>query len=103
MQTAGYLVGIVVELTAGVQHGHDDFRCRSALFRVHVNRNAPAVIRDRHGFVRVDRYRDLTAKTCQRLVDRVVDDLENHVVKTRAVIGVADVHARPFAHGFEAL
>ena len=37
-----------------------------------------------------------------RLVDRVVDDLEGHVVQAGAVIGVADVHARPLAHGVEA-
>ena len=29
-----------------------------------------------------------------RLVDRVVDQLEDHVVQTRGVVGVADVHAR---------
>jgi hypothetical protein len=46
---------------------------------------------------------DAVAIARQRLVDRVVDDLENHVMKARAVIGVADVHAGPFADGLEAL
>jgi hypothetical protein len=31
--------------------------------------------------------------TGQRLVDRVVHDLEDHVVQAGAVIGVADVHS----------
>ena len=39
----------------------------------------------------------------QRLVDGVVDDLVDHVMQAGAVIGVADIHARPLAHGIEAL
>ncbi len=39
----------------------------------------------------------------ERFVDRVVDDLVDHVVQAGAVIGVADIHARPLAHGIEAL
>jgi len=39
----------------------------------------------------------------QRLIDRVVDDLVDHVMQARAVIGIADIHARPFAHRIEAL
>jgi hypothetical protein len=31
------------------------------------------------------------------LVDGVVDDLENHVVQTRPVIGVTDVHSGSFS------
>jgi len=39
----------------------------------------------------------------QSLVDGVVDDLENHVMKTGPVIGVADVHSRAFSDRVEAL
>src|SRR4051812_15479984 len=35
------------------------------------------------------------------LIDRVVDDFPHQVVQTRAVVHVADVHARPFADGLE--
>ena len=38
----------------------------------------------------------------QRLVDGVVDHLVDHVVEAGAVIGVADIHARPLAHGVQA-
>ena len=41
--------------------------------------------------------------TGQGFVDGVVDNLENHVVQTGAIVGVTDVHTGPFAHGFEAL
>ena len=47
--------------------------------------------------------RDLVGMAGQRLVDGVVDDLVDHVVQAGAVIGVADIHARPLAHGVEAL
>src|SRR5581483_344837 len=39
----------------------------------------------------------------QRLVDRVVHHLVDHVVKTGAVVGVPDVHPGTFTHGLEAL
>ena len=39
----------------------------------------------------------------ERLVDRVVEDLEHHVVQAGAVGRVADVHAGTLAHGVEAL
>src|SRR5690606_10105321 len=37
----------------------------------------------------------------QRLVDRVVADLEHHVVQAGSVVGIADVHAGPLADGIE--
>ena len=39
----------------------------------------------------------------ERLVDRVVDDLVDHVMQARAVVGVADIHAGALAHRIEAL
>ena len=42
-------------------------------------------------------------KTRLRLVHRVVDDLERHVMQARAVIGVADIHAGAATHRIEAL
>ena len=46
---------------------------------------------------------DLVAEAGQRLVDGVVHHLIDHVVEAGAVVGVADIHARPLAHGIEAL
>ena len=39
----------------------------------------------------------------QRLVDGVVDDLIDHVMQAGAVVGIADIHARPLADGIETL
>ena len=46
---------------------------------------------------------DLRGVAGERLVDRVVDDLVDHVMQARAVIGVADIHAGALAHRIEAL
>jgi hypothetical protein len=39
----------------------------------------------------------------KRLIDRVIDNLENHVVKAGAIIGVTDIHSRPLSNGLQAL
>ena len=39
----------------------------------------------------------------QRLVDGVVDHLVDHVMQARAVVGVADIHARTLADGIQPL
>ncbi len=41
--------------------------------------------------------------TGQRLVNRVVRNLEHHMVQARAIVRVADIHARALAHRVEAL
>ena len=41
--------------------------------------------------------------TGKRLVDAVVHDFVNHVMEAGPVIGVADIHARPLADGFQTL
>ena len=47
--------------------------------------------------------RDVVGVADLRLVDRVVDELEDHVVQAREVVGVPDVHAGPLADGLQAL
>ena len=103
VETAGNLVRVVVELTPGVEDRHDHFRRRTSLFRVHAHRNAAPIVGHRHGLVRVDGNGDFLAESRQSFVDRVVDDLENHVVKSGAVIRVTDVHTRTFTDRFEPL
>ena len=107
VEAARHLVGIVVgrilELTTGMELGHDDLGCRDALFGVDSGRDATAVVLDRDRTVRVQLDQDAVAMAGQRFVDRIVADLEHHVVKAGAVVGIANVHAGPFAHGIEAL
>ena len=55
MQTAGYLVRVIVEFSAGVEDGQDDFRGGAPLFRVLIDRDAAAVVGDADGLVGMDR------------------------------------------------
>ncbi len=100
VQATGYLVGVVVELTACVQHGHDDLGCRYAFF-VNIHRNAAAVVAHGDGFIGMDGDGNIAAVAGQRFIDRVIDDFEDHVVQAGAVIGVADIHARALTHGIK--
>ena len=102
VQAAGHLVAVVVELTAGVQRGHDDLGGGHPLLGMNVHRNAAAVVRHRDGFARVQDDVDFVAVAGQGFIDGVIDQLLHHVVQPRAVLGVADVHARPLAHGIQA-
>ena len=101
MQTARHLVGVLVELTARVQLGHDDLCRRDTLCRVRINRHATAVIRDLGRPVSVQNDRGFCRVTGKRLVNRVVDGLVNHVVKTRTIVRVTNVHARAFPNGLK--
>jgi hypothetical protein len=103
MQTTRDFVGIIVKFSAGMQNRHDDLSRRAPFLGVQINRDAATIVSNCHRFVGMNRDRNRIAISRQRLIDRVIDDLKNHVVKTGAVIGVADVHARPLSNGLETL
>jgi len=103
VQATGDLVGIVVELSAGMEHGHDHLGSGATLLLVIVHGDATAVVPYRNGTVGMDGDIDVAAVAGQGLVDGVVDHLEDHVVQARAIVGIADVHARALAHRIEAL
>ena len=68
-----------------------------------VGRNAAAIVAHGAGAVGIERDDDFLGKAGKRFVDGVVDDLVDHVMQARAVVGVADIHAGAFAHGIEPL
>ena len=103
MQAAGDLVGVLLELSARMQLGHDDFGGGDAFAFVDAGGNAAAIVAHGAGAVGIQRHVDAVGIAGQRLVDGIVDDFVDHVMQARAVIGVADIHARPLAHGIEAL
>ena len=102
VQAAGDLVGVLVELSAGVKLGHDDLGRRNAFLLVDAGRDAAAVVGDGAGAVGVEGHGDEPGVARERLVDGVVHHLVDHVMKAGAVVGVADVHARALAHRVEA-
>ena len=107
VQAARDLVGILVELAAGVQLGEHDLGRRALGIVVVVvldaGRDAAAIVAHGARAVGVQRHGARLGVAGQNLVDGIVDDLVDHVVQTRPVIGVADVHAGAFADGVEAL
>ena len=72
------------------------------LDRVHVDRDATAVVLDPDAAVGEQGDPDGVAVAGQRLVDGVVDDLPHHVVQA-ALAGGADVHTGALADRLEAL
>ena len=105
MQAARHLVGILVELSAGMKLGHDRLRRprRLSVIIVDVGGNAAAIVGDGAGAIGIERHGHPVGMAGQRLVDGIVDHLIDHVMQARAVIGVADIHAGALAHRIEAL
>ena len=102
VQAARDLVGVLIELAAGVQARQHHLGRRHALLVVEIGRDAAPVVAHGHRTVAVQHELAHRRETRLRLVDRVVDDLERHVMQAGTVIGVADIHAGPLAHGVEA-
>ena len=102
VEAAAEFVRALAELAAGVQVGQHQLDGRNLPLRMHVDRDAAAVVADGTGPVRVDDHVDMRAETGQMLVDRVVEDLVNAVMQT-ALVGITDVHSRPLAHRFQTL
>ena len=86
-----------------MEHRHRQLDAGNLLRGVWIDGNAAAVVLDGDRVVVVDDDVDVIAVSGQRLVDGVVDDFVHHVVQARAVVRIADIHAGPLAHGFEAL
>jgi len=75
--------------------------CRGAIFFwVYIGWDTAAIITDTNGVIRVDSDVYFVAVSSQRLVNRIVDRLKNHVMQAGTVVSVANVHAGAFAHRF---
>ncbi|MND34630.1 hypothetical protein D3C80_252520 [compost metagenome] len=94
MQTTGNLIGILVELTAGMKLSHDDFGSRNTFFLMDIGRDATTVIGHGAGAVGVKRHGYKRSVACKRLIDCIVHDFVDHVMQAGAVIRVTDIHAR---------
>jgi hypothetical protein len=103
VEAAGDLVAAAVpELATCVKDRQHDLRRGSALFLHDPHRDAAAVVLDRAAVVRVENYTNRIAMAGEGLVDRVVNDLVNQMVKA-ARAGRADVHAGALANRLQAL
>ena len=102
VETGGDAVGLALELASGVKLAHHHLERRLPLAGVDVNGDAPAVVRDGDRPVGQETDLDGRAVAGHRLVDRVVDDLEDQVMES-ADARVADEHPGALADGIEAL
>ena len=91
VQAAGHLVATTSELAAGVEHGMHHLQ-RVLAAGVLADRDAATVIHDLGAAVGVNGDVDAGGDVGHRLVDAVVDHLEDELVQA-ALIGGADVHA----------
>jgi len=102
MQAARHLVGVLVEFAAGMKLGHDDFGRRNSLALMDVDGNAAAIVAHGHRAIGIQDHLNRSGVSGQRLVDGVIDHLIDHVMQAGPIIGVADIHAGPLAHGIKA-
>ena len=65
-----------------------------------VDGDAATVVAHSDGVIGVKLHLDPVGMARDGLVHGVVEDLGHHVMQ-RAVVGAADIHARPLAHGFK--
>ena len=63
-----------------MQLGHDDLCRRDTFALVDISRDAAAVVTHGDGAVRVQHYKHRCRVAGERFVDRIVDDLVDHVV-----------------------
>ena len=101
VEAAGDFVGGMVEFAAGVEDGEGDFAGGLLFDGMDVHGNAAAVVRHGDGVVDVDDDFDVVAVAGERFVDGVVHDFVDEMVEA-SLMGVADVHGRAFADGFQA-
>ena len=103
MQTAGHFVRIAVKFTTGVQLGHDDLGGGNAFFGVDIDRDTAAIIAHRNAGICVDFDLYIIRMFGKRLVDAIIDDLIDHMVQTRAIVGVTNIHPGAFANRLQTL
>ena len=103
VETAGRLVAVLVELATEFEDRHYAFERADVAadffgeLGMALDRDPAPVIFDGDAAIDVDRDADRGGVARHRLVDRVVDDFVNEVVKT-SLGGVADVHRRSLAN-----
>ncbi|MNC19049.1 hypothetical protein D3C75_669740 [compost metagenome] len=104
VQTAGNLITAAAEFTSGMQDSHYNFKRGFLQLHILADRNTPPVINYSNTVIFMNNHLNPVAKTCQRLIDTVIDNLPDQMMQTLGA-GRADVHAgtlpdrfQPFKH-----
>ena len=64
--------------------------------------NTAPIIRHGNGTIWIQHNGDRITMPCQCLVNRIIDNLIDHVMQTCAIIRITDIHARAFSDSFQA-
>lgn len=97
VQTAGDLVSAAAEFTACMQNGKDNCYSRNAQLWLNANWNASSIILNTDNISRQKVDQNLGTVSCQNLIDRVVHDLIDQMMKTLWA-GGTDIHTRTLAY-----
>ena len=101
MQAARNLVGILVELAARMQPRQHYFGSADTFLSMDIHGDAAAIINDGNAAITIQRDGNGRGETRLRFIHRIINNLKGHVMQARAIISVANIHARPFAHRFQ--
>ena len=101
METAGNLVGTLVELTSGVEDGQHDLKGTLVFLLMHIDRDTTAIVDHGNRIVLIDGHLDMGTESRKSLVYRVVDDLIHKMVET-LLADVAYIHGRTLADSLQA-
>ena len=97
VQTAGDLVSAAAEFTACMQNGKDNCYSRNAQLWLNANWNASSIILNTDNISRQKVDQNLGTVSCKNLIDRVVHDLIDQMMKTLWA-GGTDIHTRTLAY-----
>ena len=78
--------------------GHDHLGGGYAFLMVDIDRNPAPIIGDADRTISIQHNLNNVTMTCQRFVNRIIDNFINHMMQSRPVIGITDIHAWPFTH-----
>jgi hypothetical protein len=85
-----------------VKYCHHHFQCGALLLFVHIGGDTPAIVFYAYGIVAVDIDNNFIAIAGQGLIDGVVDNLPNQVVKTLDP-NIPDIHGRALSDRLQTL
>ena len=100
VQTAGILVSALAEFAAGVQVRQHQFDRRDLPLGMHVHRDAPPIVANRHRTIHVNRDLNLVAISRKMFVDGIVQHFEDAMVQS-AFVRVADIHPGTLADSLQ--
>ena len=101
VQAARNFVSVAIEFSAGVQHGHHDFRGGLFLRGMHVHGNAAAVVDHGDADIVVHGDVDFIAEAGHGFVHGIIHHFPDQVMQSE-LAGGTDVHRRTLADRFDA-